>query len=144
MIPGDPIIPLVSLQPSRLPSLARNVLSAPIYRKITRTLPPPALQRDNRKLTYGPGIPAPWNSKPFDDKSNANKFKEKEKEKEKNNVDGGVKLVDALMYATWDWDAKDFRTPLAPRRGKVPTLGKSKHEKDKDRDKERLGELREP
>jgi hypothetical protein len=155
-IPGDPIVPLVSLQPSRLPTLARTVLSvsqrcqnskccpkpvqAPIYRKITRHLPPPALQRDNRKLTYGPGVPAPWNSKPSDEKSHKNK----EKDKDKANVDGGVKLVDALMFATWDWDAKDFRTPLGPRRAiqKMPTFGKMKHEKNKDRskDKERAKE----
>ena len=41
------------------------------------------------------------------------------------------------MFATWDWDAKDFRTPLGPRRGKIPTFGKTKHEKDKERGKDR-------
>ena len=84
------------------------------------------LQRGPEKLTYGTGVPAPWNS----DKStgalptpSATKGKEllangltngKGKEGEK-----GPVLPDARLFATWEHEQKTFRDPLTiPRRAR--------------------------
>ena len=94
--------------------------------RITRLSHPAVLQRGSEKLTYGTGLPAPWNS----DKSSApipvpSTAKGKEplangltngrgKEGEKEPV-----LPDARLFATWEHDQKSFREPLTvPRRAR--------------------------
>jgi len=71
------------------------------------------LNRGAKSLTYGPGIPAPWNSntnvgsegvgagRPFSSKGPTIV----------NGKDGVPKplLPDARLFATWDYDTKDFR-----------------------------------
>lgn len=119
------IVPLVSHQTSRIPELAREALSGAVLSRITRLSHPSVLQRGPEKLTYGSGVPAPWNS----DKSSAPipapsmaKGKElanglpngKGKEGEKEPV-----LPDARLFATWEHDQKSFREPLTvPRRAR--------------------------
>lgn len=115
---------------------ANGYLQKPIYNRATRSHPPPPLQRDQRKLTYGMGVPAVWNSAP--EEKGKEKAKPIKKDPESNSENGnGIKLVDALMYATWDWDVKDFRATLGPRKGLKPTFGKSSSRHDKERDKAR-------
>ncbi|KAH9028943.1 hypothetical protein EDB84DRAFT_1497435 [Lactarius hengduanensis] len=119
------IVPLVSHQTSRIPELAREALSGAVLSRITRLSHPSVLQRGPEKLTYGPGVPAPWNS----DRSSAPipapsvaKGKElanglpngKGKEGEKEPV-----LPDARLFATWEHDQKSFRESLTvPRRAR--------------------------
>lgn len=120
------IVPLVSHQTSRIPELAREALSGAVLSRITRLSHPAVLQRGSEKLTYGPGVPAPWNS----DKSSAPmpapsmaKGKEpltngltngKGKDGEKESV-----LPDARLFATWEHEQKSFRESLTvPRRAR--------------------------
>ncbi|KAF8259692.1 hypothetical protein EI94DRAFT_1750881 [Lactarius quietus] len=120
------IVPLVSHQTSRIPELAREALSGAVLSRITRLSHPAVLQRGSEKLTYGPGVPAPWNS----DKSSVPipvpsmvKGKEqltngltngKGKDGEKEPV-----LPDARLFATWEHEQKSFREPLTvPRRAR--------------------------
>ncbi|KAI0299001.1 hypothetical protein B0F90DRAFT_1810750 [Multifurca ochricompacta] len=120
------IVPLSSYQTSRIPELAREALSGAVLSRITRLSHPTVLQRGPEKLTYGTGVPAPWNS----DKSSAPlpmpsmaKGKEllanglpngKGKEGEKEQV-----LPDARLFATWEHEQKSFRDPIAiPRRAR--------------------------
>lgn len=52
----------------------------------------------------------------------ANKAKElpNGKSSEKTADDKSDSLADARLFATWDWEAKDFRVPIVPgRRGRV-------------------------
>lgn len=75
------------------------------------------LHRGTKALTYGPGIPAPWNSNlPGQDGVGAGGPLTTKDSNATNGKDGGPKplLPDARLYATWDYDTKDFRVPLAP------------------------------
>ncbi|KAF8480695.1 hypothetical protein JB92DRAFT_3149286, partial [Gautieria morchelliformis] len=51
-----------TVQGSRIPTLARTMLSPPVIARTTRLIPPPPLLRNDQKLLYGPPVPAPWNT----------------------------------------------------------------------------------
>ncbi|KAH9996137.1 hypothetical protein BJV74DRAFT_769319 [Russula compacta] len=119
------IVSLASNQTSRIPELAREALSVPVLSRITRLSHPTVLQRGPEKLTYGTGVPAPWNNS---DRSSASlqtpsAAKEllpngltngKGKEGEK-----GPVLPDARLFATWEHEQKNFRDLLTiPRRAR--------------------------
>ena len=80
---------------------------------------PPVLSRGTQKLTYGPGISAPWNSGPAlptttPVPNGVKGLKKEDKEKEK---DAQPKpLPDARLYATWNWEEKNYRDPIQPSR----------------------------
>ncbi|KAJ3997272.1 hypothetical protein F5050DRAFT_1449376 [Lentinula boryana] len=103
---------LVSQQSSRIPELARHVLPPTIVSRTNRLTHPVPLSRNNKILTYGAGIPAPWNTNTIPpDNSAPNNTKDPQ-----NNGKTGPPpaLPDALLFATWDHEHKDFRTPLIP------------------------------
>ncbi|KAI0341250.1 hypothetical protein BDW22DRAFT_1359508 [Trametopsis cervina] len=119
------IVPLVSQQTSRIPSLAFEILPGSIYTRATKVTPPPVLMRGTQKLIYGPGVNAPWNSgtglpgvAPTPQLVNGAKAKEKEKEKD---AASAKPLPDAKMYATWSWEPKSYREPL-PRRTRTGSV----------------------
>ncbi|KAJ7075631.1 hypothetical protein B0H15DRAFT_916670 [Mycena belliarum] len=97
----DRLAPLVSSQTSRIPELARRVLPPPIYARVTRLTHPPPLARGTTLLKYGSGVPAPWNA-PEDRAGDKDVTKEREARE--------VKIPDARVYATWEYETKDFRT----------------------------------
>jgi len=112
------ITPLMSQQASRIPEVARAVLSPSVYLRATRLSHPPVLKRGNQILVYGPGVPAPWNaittpqppSQPAvkrEDKSASGMLNGKAKEEPQ------PILPDARFYATWDYEQKNFKEPLA-------------------------------
>ncbi len=89
------------------------------------------ITRGAQKFTYGAGLPAPWNGGANSVSSaNAGKSRGSKGNKDKNGVDkedvdddekgdaGGREVVqsaalpDARMFATWDAEKKDYRTPL--------------------------------
>lgn len=97
-----------------------------VYARTTRLQHPPVLQRGSQKLTYGPGVNAPWNasfspmpaSTPAPGKGKeaaagvngaAPNGKEKEKEPPR-------PLPDARLYATWSYEQKGFDEVLVVRR----------------------------
>jgi hypothetical protein len=86
-------------------------------------MPPPPLERNDQKLFYGPPVPAPWNSA-----SGANvgegKGSKGGKEKDEEDEEEDKVLSDAHLFATWDYDPKDFRAglPMA-RRGSKMAMG---------------------
>lgn len=94
----------------------------PVYARTVRVPHPPVLTRGTQKLTYGPGVNAPWNSSLSPTPAPApaqGKGKDaapngvasgKEEEKE------GAKLPDARLYATWNYETKRFDEPLPARR----------------------------
>ncbi|KII90167.1 hypothetical protein PLICRDRAFT_138678 [Plicaturopsis crispa FD-325 SS-3] len=119
------LTPLISQQPSRIPELARHVLPGSVYTRTTRINHPPVLHRGNQKLTYGPGVNAPWNANvggatagtPTLGKGASSNGQPNGKGKE---VAAPKPLPDARMYATWDYDQKHFFEPLpAGRRGRM-------------------------
>ena len=88
--------------------------------RTSRLSHPPVLHRGSKPLTYGTGIPAPWNANPLPSASNtdlsATPLVVKPKESMLNGKDLPPKPVipDARLYATWDYETKDFRVPLVP------------------------------
>ncbi|KAL7278636.1 hypothetical protein ACG7TL_007637 [Trametes sanguinea] len=146
IVPSERLTPTVSQPGSRLPKLARQVLSAPVYARTTRVQHPPVLQRGSQKLTYGPGVNAPWNASfspmpaatpapgkgkdgaaPPGSANGLANGKEKEKEPPR-------PLPDARLYATWSYEQKAFDEPLVVRRrvGSIavppPAAGRAKSE----------------
>lgn len=85
--------------------------------------------RGSQKLTYGPGVNAPWNSgaglpAPAVTPLLPNGVKSsKDKEKDKD-ASAPKSLPDARMYATWSWEQKSYREPLplANRRTRMSTV----------------------
>lgn len=79
-----------------------------IQARTSRLSHPPVLYRGTKAVVYGAGIPAPWNSNPTLQEGIAVPAKDKAKD--------GTKplLPDAKLYATWDYDSKDFRVAIAP------------------------------
>ena len=82
------------------------------------------LTQDGRKLTYGPGVNAPWNSgpaPPAPTPSLANGVK-KEKDGKSDAVPTKV-IPDAKLYATWNWEQKSYREPIRRARNSVSLSG---------------------
>lgn len=86
--------------------------------RTSRLTHPPVLHRGTKPLIYGSGIPAPWNSNPVPAAGDvAPSVPNISKPKElPNDKDLGQKppIQDARLYATWDYEPKDFKVPLAP------------------------------
>jgi hypothetical protein len=138
------IAPVVSQQGSRIPDLARHVLpvSTPlflqtfsisecpfrkplIFSRTSRLSHPPILHRGPKPLTYGQGVPAPWNTIPESTvqppptpavtkpgaKDALPNGKDKAKDAHSPSKTAAA-LPDARLYATWDYEPKDYRIPL--------------------------------
>ena len=91
-----------------------------MYARTVRINHPPVLQRGTQKLTYGPGVNAPWNASfsPVPAATPATNAGGKDgmpngKEKEKDAAPARP-LPDARYYATWSYEAKRFDEPLPP------------------------------
>ncbi|KAJ7594115.1 hypothetical protein C8J56DRAFT_926008 [Mycena floridula] len=117
-MPPRPVIPsgmvphLVSQQSSRVPELARHVLPAAILNRATRLSNPPALMRSNgTPLTYGNGIQAPWNA--GSDANPATPATAKSKDGVNGFLAHKAAVPDARLFATWDYEQKDYKMPLA-------------------------------
>ncbi|THH21366.1 hypothetical protein EUX98_g8404 [Antrodiella citrinella] len=131
----DRVAPLVSTSRSRIPQLAKQLLSNPVHNRTTRLGHPPALIRGTTKLVYGPGVPAPWNSSsippplPTASKPNGKEVNGKDKDKDKDDAVSAAKLLpDARLFATWNWDQKSYKEPLqAHRRGRMGSVAGSVH-----------------
>lgn len=101
-----------------------------IFSRTSRLSHPPILYRGTKPLTYGQGIPAPWNgnpesaaqppptpvvAKPATAKDALPNGKDKDKDKDKDSsgqAKTSAALPDARLYATWDYEPKDYRVPL--------------------------------
>lgn len=79
--------------------------------------------RGPKLLVYGAGVPAPWNANALPPADAPPSTPATAKAKDKGAVNGlaskGEVLVkpalpDARLYATWEYEPKDFRVPLAP------------------------------
>ncbi|KAF8901049.1 hypothetical protein CPB84DRAFT_1680169 [Gymnopilus junonius] len=131
------IAPLVGQQTSRIPDLARQVLPPTILARTSRLSHPPVLHRGNKPLTYGTGIPAPWNANAITTGPDGavvptpQSTKPKELAQTANGKEPPVKatLPDAKLFATWDYESKDFRVPLTPAvvrgRGRIGSMHSS-------------------
>lgn len=139
VVASETVIPLSAQPQSRIPEVMRQVLSVSIisgfheclgiidlqhyfqpalYSRATKLLPPPLQTSATERFVYGPGVPAPWNSS----NSAATAVAEgsgKNKELANGQKDGSSKgeakpdvVPDATLYATWDWEMKDYRLPI--------------------------------
>ncbi|RXW18408.1 hypothetical protein EST38_g7446 [Candolleomyces aberdarensis] len=124
------LAPLVGQPSSRLPDLARHVLHPAILNRSTRLAHPPVLQRGSKPLVYGQGIPAPWNSNPIPP-TDANGVPQtpvasRAGDSSVNGRGDGEApkpaIPDALLFATWDYDSKDFRVPLPRHRSRMASV----------------------
>lgn len=83
-------------------------------------LPPPPLINNTTKdkFLYGPGVPAIWNSNSgaqaaaVQPKKVKTEEDEDERHRERKDKDAGIALPDAMLHATWDWEAHDYRQPI--------------------------------
>ncbi|KAF9460465.1 hypothetical protein BDZ94DRAFT_1324056 [Collybia nuda] len=126
---NERLTPLISQQSSRIPDLARHVLPPAILSRTSRLTHPPVLQRGSKHLVYGPGVPAPWNANTIPPSDAIPPTPMTAKLKEIPNGVGGKGgdppakpvLPDARLYATWDYEPRDFKVPLTPtaRRGRT-------------------------
>lgn len=104
----------------KLNTVARDVLSSNVYKRITKlTHPPPLWKSSNVADTYGPGIPAPWNSVPSKDDEKSGSHEDKERV-----------APDARLFVTWEYETKKGTDPLpsGPGRagqvnGRTPRVG---------------------
>ncbi|EKM52593.1 uncharacterized protein PHACADRAFT_261116 [Phanerochaete carnosa HHB-10118-sp] len=118
------VAPLVSQQGSRIPALAQKVLPINVLRRTTRFGPPLPLVQDGRKLTYGPGVSASWNSGPQPPQPQANGATKDGMRKEKGDAPPAKPAPDAKLYATWNWEQKTYRDPVRRQRvGSVSLSG---------------------
>ena len=95
-----------------------------MFNRATRLQPPPVFVRSNEKLFYGTGLPAPWNntshkSQPSLSSATGKKAKDvvangKNSEPKVTGTSDKGEVVDAMLYATWDWDRKNYRVSLPP------------------------------
>jgi Wiskott-Aldrich syndrome protein len=101
-----------------------------ILNRSTRLAHPPVLQRGSKPLVYGHGVAAPWNSNPIPptDANGVPQTPIAAKSKD-NSVNGKADeetpkpaIPDALLFATWDYDSKDFRVPLPRHRGRMGSI----------------------
>ncbi|KIK09511.1 hypothetical protein K443DRAFT_671409 [Laccaria amethystina LaAM-08-1] len=128
---SERLTPLISQQVSRIPDLARHVLPPTILARTSRLTHPPVLHRGTKPLTYGNGIPAPWNANVIPSVDAvpptplATKVKDVPQTNGKETPQKPV-LPDARLYATWDFEPKDFKVPLAPTRTRT-RLGSIHH-----------------
>ncbi|KAF9451317.1 hypothetical protein P691DRAFT_699504 [Macrolepiota fuliginosa MF-IS2] len=112
------LTPLLGQQSNRIPELARHVLPPVVMNRTTRLAHPPVLHRGTKPLLYGRGIPAPWNSHatPPSDNPNvpATPIASTAKEKDRENGEAPPKplMPDAQLFATWDFETKDYKVPL--------------------------------
>lgn len=139
------LTPLISQQTSRIPDLARHVLPVSrlhslffmppntllmyvciylqpaVHTRATRLSHPPVLTRGTQKVTYGPGIPAPWNANAAPAAGIAATPTTTKEFNEGKGKDALVKpaLQDARLYATWDYEPKSFKVPLVRSRGRM-------------------------
>jgi len=103
-----------------MPDIARQVLPTSVYNRATRLFPPPVqVSSSNDKFVYGPGIPAPWNSSHSpDDGAAAGAKKGKDvpngHKEDRKGEDKADAVEDARLFATWDYEMKDYRIPLGP------------------------------
>ncbi|KAJ8074824.1 hypothetical protein PM082_019149 [Marasmius tenuissimus] len=103
----------VAQQGSRIPELARHVLSPNIVSRTSRLTHPPVLYRGTKQLVYGSGNPAPWNTAHVAPSTDP-----------REGADGAVvnntakgeapAMQNARLYATWDYEPKDYKAPLPP------------------------------
>jgi len=96
--------------------------------RTTRLSHPPVLTGTDRKLIYGSGIPAPWNtSTPSTASTSTGTIGKGSKENGSMNLkEKEPTLRDAMLFATWDYEKKDFRQGLVAGRrlrGSGGTLG---------------------
>ncbi|KAJ7180863.1 hypothetical protein C8R46DRAFT_1070783 [Mycena filopes] len=114
----DRLAPLLASQSSRLPELAKNTLAPAVYARVTRLTHPPPLTRGNKLLKYGPGVAAPWNAvavveepkKPKAADGDDETPRDRDRDKEK-------RIPDARVFATWEYETKDFKAGLKRPRG---------------------------
>ncbi|ETW79874.1 hypothetical protein HETIRDRAFT_322551 [Heterobasidion irregulare TC 32-1] len=125
----DRLTSLVSYQDSRISELARAVLSAPLQKRTMRLSHPGVLKRGSEQLIYGNGVSAVWNSSPMPAPVAPTPTVGKGKEALANGLANGKgagkekALPDARMYATWEYDQKSFKEPLAiPRRARQASI----------------------
>ncbi|KAF8892036.1 hypothetical protein BD779DRAFT_1670390 [Infundibulicybe gibba] len=113
------LTPLISQQPSRIPDLARHVLPPSILGRTSRLTHPPVLYRGSKPLVYGPGVPAPWNANalPTPDIAHSTSLKD-----DKGDTPARPVIPDARLFATWDYEPKDFKTPMIKARGRVGSM----------------------
>ncbi|KAF5353324.1 hypothetical protein D9756_008101 [Leucocoprinus leucothites] len=125
------LTPLLGHQTNRIQDLASHVLPPVVMNRITRLAHPPVLNRGTKPLLYGRGIPAPWNSHALPSSDGGgipptpisasgkdkNKNKDKDRDAESGDNGNGEKpskplLPDAQLFATWDFETKDYKAPL--------------------------------
>ncbi|TFK99813.1 hypothetical protein BDV98DRAFT_622806 [Pterulicium gracile] len=137
--------PTLPSKQTRIPDLARYILSPAVHARATKLGHPGMLVRGERRLWYGKGVPAPWNSASAGTSSavasSANiggggGKSATAKGKERDTGGGGGQngaqpngiltngnarkeeegprpvLPDAIMYATWEYQPKNFAEPL--------------------------------
>lgn len=108
-----------------------------VVNRLSRLAHPPVLTRGSKPILYGPGIPAPWNSHTTQTDNNSipatpatpkHKDKDKDKEKEGETAQAPPRplIPDAQLYATWDFESKDYKLPL-PSSSSLPTLSSHPH-----------------
>lgn len=94
----------VSQQSSRIPELARHVLPSKIFNRTSKLSNPPVMIVDGKQLTYGVGIPAPWNSSSATTTTTDPTTGKKEEKP--------CAVPDAKLYATWDTETKNYKEHL--------------------------------
>ncbi|OSX57908.1 hypothetical protein POSPLADRAFT_1155377 [Postia placenta MAD-698-R-SB12] len=116
------VTPLISQQASRLPTLARHVLPGSVYTRTTRLTHPPVLSRGAQRLTYGPGVGAPWNTNATPTPA-APTGKGKDGAPNGKDVDALPRPIpDARMYATWDYEPKRYNESLVVKRNRIGSM----------------------
>ncbi|TFK20437.1 hypothetical protein FA15DRAFT_759368 [Coprinopsis marcescibilis] len=123
---AERLAPMVSQPSSHIPNLSRNILHPAILNRTTRLANPPVLHRNSKPLVYGQGIPAPWNTAPLPALDagvpatpSVSKPKEIPNGKEKDPDAPKPPMPDARLFATWDYETKDFTVPLPRNRNRV-------------------------
>ena len=107
-----------------------------MHTRVTKLSHPPVLTRGEQKLTYGPGVPAPWNSGSSAGAAvSGTPVATKGKELPVPGPGGIGKdaatkpIPDAKLFATWDYETKSFKEQLqVGRRGRMastPTVQQS-------------------
>ena len=107
------------------------LIQGTVYARTVRVQHPPVLQRGTQKLTYGPGVNAPWNASfspqpaatPATGKGGGSGGKDGAGANGLANGNGKERegaaarpLPDARLYATWNYEPKRFDEPLVVRR----------------------------